>query len=51
MLDPEQHVIVALSGGADSVALLAVLTTLGYRCTAAHCDFHLRGEESERDRR
>ena len=51
MLDPEQHVIVALSGGADSVALLAVLTALGYRCTAAHCDFHLRGEESERDRR
>ncbi|MCM1518825.1 MAG: tRNA lysidine(34) synthetase TilS [Pseudoflavonifractor sp.] len=46
----DSHVIVALSGGADSVALLAVLTALGYRCTAAHCDFHLRGEESERDR-
>ena len=29
MLDPEQHVIVALSGGADSVALLAGLTPLG----------------------
>lgn len=44
-------VIVALSGGADSVALLAALSELGYRCIAAHCDFHLRGEESERDRR
>lgn len=43
------HVIVTLSGGADSVALLSALVSLGYRCTAAHCNFHLRGEESNRD--
>ena len=42
-------VLVALSGGADSVALLRVLLVLGYRCEAAHCNFHLRGEESDRD--
>ena len=42
-------VVVALSGGADSVALLAVLTSLGYGCVAAHCNFHLRGAESDRD--
>ena len=41
--------IVALSGGADSVALLLVLKRLGYRIEAAHCNFHLRGEESDRD--
>lgn len=44
-------VLVALSGGADSVALLRVLLVLGYHCEAAHCNFHLRGEESNRDER
>ena len=42
-------VLVALSGGADSVALLRMLLALGYRCEAAHCNFHLRGAESDRD--
>lgn len=42
-------ILVALSGGADSVALLHVLLRLGYACEAAHCNFRLRGEESERD--
>ncbi len=41
--------IVALSGGADSVALLLILKQLGYRIEAAHCNFLLRGEESQRD--
>lgn len=42
-------VLVGLSGGADSVALLGVLVQLGYPCQALHCNFHLRGEESDRD--
>lgn len=42
-------VVVGLSGGADSVALLGILVRLGYPCVALHCNFHLRGEESERD--
>ena len=41
--------VVGLSGGADSVALLDVLTRLGYRCVAAHCNYHLRSQESDRD--
>lgn len=41
--------VVALSGGPDSVALLRVLVSLGYTVHAAHCNFHLRGDESNRD--
>lgn len=50
LLLPESRVIVGLSGGADSVALLSVLVTMGYECIACHCNFMLRGDESMRDR-
>lgn len=49
LLTKDQPVLVAISGGADSVALLDVLLRAGYTCVAAHCNFHLRGEESDRD--
>lgn len=51
LFTPDDRVLVTLSGGADSVALLHVLLELGYDCVAAHCNFHLRGEESMRDER
>jgi len=49
LLKPESKIIAGLSGGADSVALLYILHKLGYNCFVAHCNFHLRGEESDRD--
>jgi len=49
LLNPDDKIIVGFSGGADSVSLLHILHKLGYSCIAAHCNFHLRGEESDRD--
>lgn len=49
LMQPGTGVLVALSGGADSVALLHMLLRLGFRCCAVHCNFHLRGDESLRD--
>ena len=49
LLQVDALYLVALSGGADSVALLLCLKELGYRVEAVHCNFNLRGEESLRD--
>lgn len=49
MLKSAQPVLVALSGGADSIALLLVLRELGYPVYAYHLNHCLRGAESERD--
>lgn len=49
LLPEGARVVVALSGGADSVALMDILHRLDYYCIGAHVNFHLRGEESDRD--
>ena len=53
LLSPGDRVTVALSGGADSVALLFSLyllkEELNITLEAAHFNHHLRGEESDRD--
>lgn len=55
MVQPGDHVICAVSGGADSVALLFALylqkDKLGIRLSAAHFNHHLRGDESDSDAR
>ncbi len=48
---PQGAGIVALSGGADSVALLRLAHAASADVLALHCNFHLRGEESDRDER
>lgn len=49
MLRPGERVLVALSGGADSVSLLLVLQKLGYEVRAFHLNHCLRGAESDGD--
>tara|TARA_B100000683_G_scaffold59920_1_gene58129 strand:- start:3582 stop:4895 length:1314 start_codon:yes stop_codon:yes gene_type:complete len=41
--------ILAISGGADSVALACLLKDTGYNFVLAHCNFKLRGNESDND--
>ncbi len=53
LLSPGDSVIAAVSGGADSVAMLFALyllrDELGITLEAAHFNHHLRGAESDRD--
>ena len=45
----EDKLILGISGGADSVCLMHVLLALGCSFELAHCNFNLRGEESDAD--
>ena len=49
LLDKEDKILVALSGGPDSIALLKVLKTLHYNIEAAHVNYQLRDVESLED--
>jgi tRNA(Ile)-lysidine synthase len=43
------RILVALSGGVDSMVLAELLRRCGYDIAFAHCNFHLRGTESDGD--
>lgn len=49
LFSPEQEVLLAVSGGRDSVAMLHLMHRAGYSFAIAHCNFHLRPGDAERD--
>ncbi len=44
-----EKVLLAVSGGVDSMVMLKLFLQGGFRPVAAHCNFLLRGEESDKD--
>lgn len=48
-LKPNDTVLIALSGGRDSVTLCELFKQAGQRFAVAHCNFSLRGKESDGD--
>ena len=46
---PEDRVLLAVSGGIDSVVMAHLYYAAGYDCAIAHCNFQLRGRDSDAD--
>ncbi len=45
----EDKILLTVSGGVDSMVMLSIFIRLGYNVGVAHCNFGLRGEESDGD--
>ncbi|MBM3404906.1 MAG: tRNA lysidine(34) synthetase TilS [Bacteroidetes bacterium] len=49
LITPDDLILIAISGGLDSLVLFHLLKESGYHTALAHCNFGLRGNESEAD--
>jgi tRNA(Ile)-lysidine synthase len=49
IINRNEKILLAVSGGIDSTVLLHLMVDCGYQCTIAHCNFRLRGAESDED--
>lgn len=49
LFQPEDRILLAVSGGMDSVVMAELFHRAGFTFAIAHCNFQLRGDESDRD--
>lgn len=49
LCSPEDKILLAVSGGVDSMVMLSLFANSEYQVGVAHCNFQLRGEESDQD--
>lgn len=49
LFESSQRVLLAVSGGADSMLMMHLFVNAGFRVGIAHCNFKLRGEESDKE--
>lgn len=49
LFSEESNILLAVSGGKDSVLMVHLFKAAGYTFSIAHCNFNLRGDESQRD--
>lgn len=51
LFNPDDKILLGVSGGVDSIVMLHLLIRAGYEVGVAHCNFQLRGKESEEEHR
>ena len=51
LFSPDDRILLTVSGGLDSMVMAELFHQAGYRFGIAHCNFQLRGEESDEDER
>lgn len=49
LVEPDDRILMAVSGGVDSMVMMHLFVTAGYKVGVAHCNFQLRGGESDED--
>ena len=49
LFKPSDHLLLAVSGGLDSMAMLHLIQSMGYKIQVAHINYKLRGKESDLD--
>lgn len=49
LFEPDDKILLGVSGGVDSVVMMHLFLRAGYQVALAHCNYQLRGDESDQD--